>query len=353
MAASSLPEPPLRAATLFPASYPGLFLLFAAPAFWFAGSRLVREWSNNPSGELLPIVCITALALWWQQTSDHSLSLTTHPHRTWSENRFLPPVLLIASCCLLTIDAMIEEESILALGIWSGVCGLVFLLARSQTQTRVRFPLLLLLFCLPLPGYVAFHYVHYPLQKLSTLWTTGMLNIFGHQADSSGTIITIGSRTLQVVEECSGVRFLTALTFTALLAGHLRLRSHAHLRMVLFLSAIPLAILTNVLRLTAAGHILIWRGPEAANAFIHGSAVGVFYLAAISLLIVLTRLFIGLTQLPIVLNDSINQDILEVAAAGSLNVSGDESEGRDANHAIERRSESHAPPYAMLGRGVV
>ncbi|MDD3146623.1 MAG: exosortase/archaeosortase family protein [Candidatus Riflebacteria bacterium] len=276
----SCPHKSLRAFLYF------LLVLSFLSAVFLAVPRLAAEWQRNPAGEHVFLVMAVAVVLFfkeWRSAADSSRLSEVGQRRLFV-------VLLLFSCICLVADAFFEEEFLLAAGVW--LCLPVFagLFCAPAIPGKIAFPALLLVFCLPLPSYVAFHFLHYPLQRISTAWTAGMLATSGLDAWFAGTVVHVGAESLQVVEECSGVRFLTALSFLALLLGFLRLRCHPLLRTLVFLMAFPLAVLTNVLRLTIAGEIMARRGVETAVKFIHSDWVLVFYLAAILFLVAFVKL---------------------------------------------------------------
>lgn len=258
-----------------------LIAVLAVVAAYAVLPRLLGEWQRNPAGEHAAIVFLVAVIMSYRAWR-RQMPATVSPHRSF----ILPAALLFLTSLLCVFaDAFLEEEFLLAAGIWVGLPAMVYWWAGGDGWRRLAFPWLLLGFCLPLPHYVAFYYVIFPLQQLAAIWTSGMLANFGHNAWHAGTMVHISSASLQIVEECSGVRFLTTLTFMALLVGHLRLRRFMPLRFMVLLLAVPLAILVNVLRLTIAGQIMSWHGAAAALAFIHSNYILLFYFAAIVLLL--------------------------------------------------------------------
>lgn len=195
---------------------------------------------------------------------------------------------MVSLLCIFA-DAALEEESLLFFALWTGLLAINSLNPSPRLKQCLGFPLGLLIFCLPVPQYVAFYHFHYPLQRLSTLWTAGMLDLTGFPATVSGTLVNIGSHSMHIAEECSGIKFLAILMLFAAVAGHLYLQKSAGKRILLLSAAIPVAIMTNIIRLTVAGIIMSKNGEKAAMAFLHGNSVLIFYTAAVFLLAVLVR----------------------------------------------------------------
>jgi exosortase len=106
----------------------------------------------------------------------------------------------------------------------------------------------------------------YPLQRLATICGTFLLQTFGYPAWAEGNVIMMDEIRLRVVDACSGLGML--MTFFAL-ATALALIAKAPLpdRLGLVVSAIPIAVLANVLRITATGMAYYHLGPDSETAY--------------------------------------------------------------------------------------
>lgn len=262
--------------------------------------RVINEWGKSGSSDFVLIILAISVILFFR-SSEKPLQLSVlnplvsatnnSPVKPANKKAGLPAVLLLFSALCIFSDAALEEEALLFAGLWTGLLGIICLNPDSTILNRLQFPVFLLVFCLPVPQYVAYYHFHYPLQRLSAIWTAGMLDLAGYEATVSGTIVSIGTHRMHIVEECSGIKFLAILLLFSVIAGHLNLKNSLIKRIMLFLAAVPVAILTNVIRLSAAGMIMFGKGEKAALDFLHGNSVLIFYLAAIFLLAAITRLF--------------------------------------------------------------
>jgi exosortase len=99
--------------------------------------------------------------------------------------------------------------------------------------------------------------------------------------------------TLNVVEACSGIRSLLSLTFLSLVYGYF-FEANATIRVILFFSTIPIAILANAGRVTITG-ILAQFKPEWAQGLVHEAEGWVIFLIAMSIMVgvhqILTRVW--------------------------------------------------------------
>jgi exosortase len=129
-----------------------------------------------------------------------------------------------------------------------GVC----LLAGGWAGVRWAWPAIcFLVFMLPLPFRVEVSLAR-PLQSLATKASTVALVLLGFPATADGNIISINETKIGVAEACNGLSML--LTFFALaVACALVIRRPALDRVVIVLSAVPVALLSNVVRITTTG----------------------------------------------------------------------------------------------------
>jgi exosortase len=108
-----------------------------------------------------------------------------------------------------------------------------------------------LLFMLPLPFRLEVALAH-PLQRVATLVSTYALQTLGFAAFSEGNFIRMGEVRLGVVEACSGLSMLV-IFFALSTAVAILIRRPWPDRLLLVASAVPIAILSNVIRIVATG----------------------------------------------------------------------------------------------------
>lgn len=135
-------------------------------------------------------------------------------------------------------------------------------------------PIAFLVFAVPLPRryYVA---LTMPMRRVAATVATALLNLVGDiDAHLSGVVIDVmykGRRlspALDVEEACSGMRLLMAFLALGVAMAYLHDRPLWQ-RIVLVASTIPIAILCNIIRVTATGFIYIWAGPDYTQGVYH------------------------------------------------------------------------------------
>ena len=141
----------------------------------------------------------------------------------------------------------------------------------------VLIPVLFLLFAIPLPSFVEAALTE-RLELVSLDLGAFVIGLFGIPVYIDGNIIDMGNYQLQVVEACSGLRYLYPLFSLSFLAAYL-FHSALWQRGLVFLSAIPIAIGMNGLRIGLVGlSVNIW-GNQAADGALHFFEGWVIFLA--------------------------------------------------------------------------
>jgi exosortase D (VPLPA-CTERM-specific) len=142
------------------------------------------------------------------------------------------------------------------------LAGVLYLLGGWPIVRFLSFPLLLLLLIIPLPS-VILQQLTFKLQLLSSYLSAGILQALGIPAVRQGNIIDLGIRQLQVVEACSGLRYILSLLALVMIYCYFYQR-YLWKAALLVLSIFPLAILANTIRLAC---MALW--PALQEGFLH------------------------------------------------------------------------------------
>jgi exosortase len=109
------------------------------------------------------------------------------------------------------------------------------------------------------------------LQTIATKISTFLLVTFGAPAIAEGNVIVLESTRIGVIEACSGLGMI--MTFVALSVGFLLLtRSPWWVNLVLILGTLPVALLSNVIRITSTALLYEANRDESARAVFHDLA---------------------------------------------------------------------------------
>lgn len=265
-------------------------------------AKLGHDWwtdENYSHGLLIPFVIIYIL---WSQRE--RLARTPRlPSMVWG---------LTAVLCAL-------------LALWAGTAGaelfmqrtsLVLMLAGTvlyfwgfKLLRLLLVPLFLLLLAIPIPA-IIFNKVAFPLQLFASRCAVWAMMLFDIPVLRQGNVIELmplgahETKKLEVVEACSGIRSLTTLLTLAVVFAYFthprggnsgdgdkqhgiasRLKSYGLWRSALILlSAVPIAIFTNALRVSGTGVLARYYGTRVADGFFHTFSGWVIYVVAFLML---------------------------------------------------------------------
>jgi exosortase len=127
------------------------------------------------------------------------------------------------------------------------VIGAFIVCYGMRTFRSAAFPLLFLLFMVPLPP-VMLHAVIGFLQRASAETSAILFDLIGVPVFRQGFVFALPGLTIEIAEECSGIRSSIALFIVGLVAAHLYLRS-TWAKGVVALAAVPVAIMKNSVRI--------------------------------------------------------------------------------------------------------
>ncbi len=128
-------------------------------------------------------------------------------------------------------------------------------------------PLLILFFTIPLPGFL-YEGLSNKLQLISSEVGVWFIRLFGISVYLEGNVIDLGTYKLQVVEACSGLRYLFPLVTLGFIAAYF-FQGAWWKKAVIFLSSIPITVLMNSFRVGAIGVMVEFWGQGMAEGFLH------------------------------------------------------------------------------------
>ena len=245
------------------AIYIGLLVLLAVLVALFGFSRslleLVRRWTAQEEyshGFFIPV--IAAWLLWSRR--DAIVASLGRP--SW-----VGPVLILLAAIMhvtgeLSALWLLSQTAFIValLGIVLGLGGYPLL--------KVTFvPIIFLVFAIPLPYFID-AVLSWRLQLISSQLGTSFIRMLDIPVYLEGNVIDLGVYKLQVVEACSGLRYLYPLLGLGFLAAYL-FQAPFWQRALVFLSTIPITILMNSLRIGIVGILVNRWGPQDADGFLH------------------------------------------------------------------------------------
>jgi exosortase D (VPLPA-CTERM-specific) len=202
--------------------------------------------------------------------------------------------------------AHISDVVAYALIIW--VAGIVLISFGWKRGLAFWPPVLHLVFMLPLPGTI-YYKVSTSLQFVSSELGVWVLQRMGTPVFLDGNIIDLGTYQLHVAEACSGLRYMfPIMSFSYIFA--VLYRGPTWHKAVLLLSAVPIAVVMNSVRIAIVGVMVNAYGIEQAEGLSHLMEGWVVFMACILILFALAWVMLRLQSGPRVsLADALDLDL--------------------------------------------
>ena len=259
MTAQPKPASNNSSAALVIIAFLGLSVLWS---YWTTLGRVVGRWSEDPQYSHGYLVPAFALYLLWMRR-DRLM------RQTLSVNG-LGLVLLGLAAALRLGGAYFSYEYFDQISLLPCCAGL-FLLAGSWPALSWSWPAIAFLaFMIPLPDIVSLA-MSAPMQSFATAVSTFALQVIGRPAIAEGNVILLNDIELGIVEACSGLRMLVVF-FALSSAVAMLIRKPLWEKLFIACSAVPIALASNVLRITVTGLLYDTFGNHFGGAFFHDLA---------------------------------------------------------------------------------
>src|SRR5665213_4120420 len=239
--------------------YIGVALLACFAVFSESLLELEHRWSAQEEyshGFLIPL--IVAWLLWTRR--DAIVASIGRP--SWTG-----PVLILVAAAMHIVGKLSALFMLSQLGFIVAVIG-VILGFGGYSLLKVTFvPIIFLIFAIPLPYFID-AMLSFRLQLISSELGVFFIRLFQIPVYLEGNVIDLGVYKLQVVEACSGLRYLYPLMSLGFLAAYL-FQAPLWKRALVFLSTIPITIVMNSLRIGMIGILVDRWGPQMADGLLH------------------------------------------------------------------------------------
>ena len=234
---------------------------------------MMRQWDNDPDmshGFFVPLVA--GFIVW--QRREELLAIKARPN-WWGL------AVVAYGAFQLWIGTLAVELFLTRTAFVITLIGAVWLLGGTRILRKLAFPLFLCFFMVPIPA-VIYNSITFPLQILASRLAEHALDFLAVPVLREGNVLVLPNQELSVVEACSGIRSLLSLTFLSLVYGYF-FETKAWIRVTLFLSTVPIAIVANGSRVTLAG-IMTQVKPELAEGVFHTASGWVIFMVALVIL---------------------------------------------------------------------
>ncbi|MEA1870414.1 MAG: exosortase/archaeosortase family protein [Euryarchaeota archaeon] len=250
-----------------------LSLLYLRTFIW-----LSNTWFTDPvysHGVLIPII---SLYLAWRNVRDKDIR-DADP----SKPGMIP---FTVGILLYTIGAITIFPFLSAISFLFVLCGLILYLYGKEMMNSLLFPVLFLIFAIPIPVVPATTSI---LQSISSRYSALTLEMLGVAVIRTGSELQLRDCSFSIGLPCSGMNTLISLLAVSSIFIYL-LKCPPLKKAALFCMTIPVAIVANIIRITAIILIADHYGVEVAMKFFHDFSSPFLFIIAFIFLIILSRL---------------------------------------------------------------
>lgn len=252
----------------------GMLIVCFAILYYNTILNMVHDWSTNDNyshGFLVPFI---AFYLIWNDR-DSLFKIEIKPSN-------IGLVFFIGSLLFFIITNIGAELFTMRFSMIFVLLSGVYFLFGKEITSRIKFAILYLVFMIPFPA-IIWNKIAFPLKLYATGFAVSVIGFMKIPVYQEGNIIHLANTTLEVVDACSGLRSLVSLL--ALSAAFALIAEYSNFRkFILFLSAVPIAIILNIARLSLTAILARTYGPQVAQGFLHDiSGIFIFVIAIIFL----------------------------------------------------------------------
>jgi exosortase D (VPLPA-CTERM-specific) len=254
------------------------FIAAVVAAFAFRGAlfELVRRWTTQEEyshGFLIPLVTV------WLLWSRRDALAANIGRPAWTG-----PVLILLAMAMHVVGALSAIFILSQLAFIIALLGIVLAVGGFPLLRAAFVPIIFLIFAIPLPYFIDAN-LSLQLQLISSQLGVLFIRLFAIPVYLDGNVIDLGTYKLQVVDACSGLRYLFPLLSLSFLAAYL---FHAPLwqRALVLLSSIPITIGMNGLRIGMVGVTVDRWGPRMAEGALHFFEGWIIFIASAFILTV-------------------------------------------------------------------
>src|SRR3984893_13386409 len=261
-----------RELILWPGVLLGLTGILYAPVL----KSLVQNWWNNPDyghGFLVPL--FDGYVVWKER-------------ETWANTESKPSnfglLVMVASVVLLIAGSLGAELFTSRFSLLLLLAGMILFLGGWRVLRSLSFPLAFLILMIPIPV-IIYNQITFPLQLLASRVATSWLELMQVPVLRDGNVLILPNYSLEVVEACSGIRSLMTLITLAIAYGYF-IESRRWVRYAIAILMVPIAIVSNAIRIMGTGVMTYHFGPAAAEGFFHEFSGWIVFLASLILMFV-------------------------------------------------------------------
>ncbi|WP_165223236.1 exosortase/archaeosortase family protein [Aquisphaera insulae] len=238
-------------------------------AYWPNLQGLYDVWTTEPNYSHGILVIPIALLIGWQRMGEtkEERAGETVGYGPWWSWALLASTLAVRAAAYEKNSQWVETVTLIP-----AVASLLLIIGGWPLLRRLWPAVAFLLFMLPLPRTVN-QFITMPLQRLATMGSVFIMLLTGLLVKADGNIIHVPdappqSRTLEVAQACNGLSMLMTLAATVT-ATVILFPMPNWKRIVILASALPIALISNIIRIVATGWCYYLTTGESAHRIAH------------------------------------------------------------------------------------
>jgi exosortase B len=251
------------------------YIAMYASVYWWAATTI---WQTDEQAHGA-IIFAVVVWLFWQKRSELA-AVSPKPALLLGWPVFVTGLLLY-------IVGRAVKISVFEIGSQLPVLLGLLLLMKGHRAVRVAwFPLLFMVFLVPLPT-ILVDAMTGTLKQWVSVIAENLLYVAGYPIGRSGVMLTIGQYQLLVADACSGLHSMFSLSALGVLFMYMMGRKSLLHNAVMLLSILPIAFAANIARVMVLVLVTYYLGDEAGQGFLHGAAGMVLMLVALLIFVCL------------------------------------------------------------------
>lgn len=253
------------------------FLSFSAAwilIYFDSFPALIRRWMNEDYSYCWLVVPL-ALYIAWQRRD-----LLPKIKSPSIKSGYLA---LIFSIFFYLLGKSSAVDALVFASMWLSLFTVFLLVYGWKSLEAMFFPFIVLAFSIPPPPFIN-RLLTFKLRLISSDLSVRIMQFVNIPVYREGNVIDLGIIKLQVVDACSGLRYVFPTILLGLLMGYW-FNSRTWQRITILLATIPTAIATNALRIAFVGFLARSVSVETAQNFFHEASGIIVYLISIIILV--------------------------------------------------------------------
>jgi exosortase D (VPLPA-CTERM-specific) len=237
---------------------------------------MIHRWDTMEEYGYGYIIPFLALFLIWQRKN----ILAEKPF----EPTFWAIPFLLLSGVIYFVGTVATTHTLTQYALVFTILGMAYGLLGWDRFKIVAIPIVLLFFMVPLPPFI-YNNLSGKLQLISSELGVAVIRMFGISVYLEGNVIDLGAFKLQVVEACSGLRYLFPLVSLSFIAAYFY-NVETWKKVVVFLSSVPITVFMNSFRIGVIGVLVEYYGIEQAEGFLHDFEGWFIFMACMAILFI-------------------------------------------------------------------